>query len=239
MKLLVDIGNTTIGLVFSKEEQFVSKFSLACRKDKVEDEYYSLFRHLLKDHLHDEIDIICVSSVVPSITTAVCNALKRIYKNTKQLIIKPGVKTGVLFKIDNIQELGADLVCDIVALKQKFSNSAVAIDLGTATKFLLLDKDGVFTGCAIAPGLQQAHNSLCNNASLLPEVDLAMPKNVLGKNTFESIKSGSILGHALMVKSMCEEFEKEVGYPLKKIITGGNSIVIKEFLSKYGFIYDS
>jgi type III pantothenate kinase len=65
-----------------------------------------------------------------------------------------------------------------------------------------------------------------------------MPKNVLGKNTFESIKSGSILGHALMVKSMCEEFEKEVGYPLKKIITGGNSIIIKEFLSKYGFIYD-
>lgn len=238
MDLLVDIGNTSIGVMFSENNSHIEKFNLACRKDKVSDEYSSIFRHLFKNHLNDNVEYICISSVVPSLTLVVKSALTRLYKNAKTIIVKSGVKTGVLFKIDNMSELGADLVCDTVAMKKKYCSSVVAVDLGTATKFLLLDKDGVFQGCSIAPGIAQAVNSLTNAASLLPEIDLTLPKGIIGKNTFESIKSGSILGHAIMIKGMCEAYEKEVGYPLKKIITGGYSLALKDYFISNGFIID-
>ena len=238
MNLLVDIGNTTIGVIFSKDGKFTESFRLASRKDKVSYEYYSLFKHLLKDYLHEDVKHICVSSVVPLLTNIVLENLTRIYPKAKSIVVKPGIKTGVMLKIDNIPELGADLVCDLVALKKKYGPSSIVIDLGTATKFLLLDKDGVFQGCSIAPGLSQSLKGLCLEASLLPEVDLSLPKNVIGKNTFEAIKSGSVLGHAYMILGMCSAYEKEIGYKLKKIVTGGNSYYIKDILLDNSFIID-
>lgn len=238
MNLLVDIGNTTIGVIFSKDGKFTESFRLASRKDKVSYEYYSLFKHLLKDYLNADVTHICVSSVVPYLTNIVLENLTRIFPKVKTIIVKPGIKTGVMLKIDNIPELGADLVCDLVALKKKYGSSSMVIDLGTATKFLLLDKDGIFQGCSIAPGLSQSLKGLCNEASLLPEVDLSLPKNVIGKNTFEAIKSGAVLGHAHMILGMCKAYENEIGYPLKKIVTGGNSYFIRKILVDNGFIID-
>ena len=238
MNLLVDIGNTTIGVIFSKDGKFSESFRLASRKDKVAYEYFSLFKHLLKDYLNAEVENICVSSVVPILTNIVLDTLSRIYPNAKTIVIKPGIKTGVMLKIDNIPELGADLVCDLVALKKKYGSSSMVIDLGTATKFLILDKDGIFQGCSIAPGLAQSLKSLCNEASLLPEVDLSMPKNVIGKNTFEAIKSGAVLGHFYMILGMCKAYEQEIGYPLKKIVTGGNSYHIRKVLLENNYIID-
>ena len=238
MHLLVDIGNTSIGVVFCNKDTFVDKFSIACEKGKTVDEYYSIFHHLFKKHLSDDIRHICISSVVPILSNVLCEALLRIYNNAQIITVGPGVKTGVLFKIDNLAELGADLVCDAVALKKKYLKSVVAVDLGTATKFLLLNKDGNFEGCSIAPGLAQAVKSLCNEASLLPEVDISLPKKIVGKNTFESIKSGSIFGHAMMIVGMCNAYERECGYKLKRVITGGYSKPIQQIFIDNGFILD-
>lgn len=238
MHLLVDIGNTTIGVVFAQDGKFLNKFTLACEKDKMVDEYHSKFRQLFKEHLNDKINMIVISSVVPVLVSVLVEAFNRIYPSTQIMIVKPGIKTGVLFKIDNLSELGADLVCDTVALKQKYNNSVVGVDLGTATKFLLVNKDGNFEGCSIAPGLSQAVKSLCNAASLLPEVDLSLPKKLVGKNTFDSIKSGSVFGHAMMIIGMCDAYEKECGYKLKRVVTGGYSTPLKDIFLKHGFIID-
>lgn len=238
MHLLVDIGNTSIGVVFCDKGKFVDKFILACEKEKMVDEYHSIFTHLFKDHLKDDVTHICFSSVVPILLNVLTEALNKIFNNAKVIVVKPGIKTGVLFKIDNLAELGADLVCDSVALKKKYVHSVVAVDLGTATKFILLNHDGNFEGCSIAPGLSQAVKSLCNEASLLPEVDLNLPNKLIGKNTFDSIKSGSIFGHAMMIVGMCDAYEKECGYPLKRVVTGGYSKVLTNLFLQHGFIID-
>lgn len=47
----------------------------------------------------------------------------------------PGIKTGVQLKVDDPKTVGADIICDVAALKG-LADEAIIVDLGTATKYI-------------------------------------------------------------------------------------------------------
>lgn len=237
MNLLIDIGNTTIGLALYKNDHLVSKFFISTELDKVEDEYYLSFKNLTKDLNLDDIKNILISSVVPRLNIRIKNALFKLFK-IEPKILALGFKTGMLIKIDNPIELGSDLVCDGVGGINKYESPMILVDLGTATKILVIDKNKQFIGCSIAPGILMSASTLTSKASQLMDIELSYPKNIIGKNTQDSLKSGIVIGHAEMIKGMCYQIEKELKMPLKKIFTGGNAYPIKDYLIKNGFIFD-
>ncbi len=236
MNLCIDIGNTTTKLSIFQNDELIAKISFTTDIDKTSDELLLNIHNQANAHRIEmnKIDIIVFGSVVPRINFAFKDALKKLCPVAKFINVEPGIKTGLCMKIDNPNEVGSDLIADLVGAKEKFGYPSLIVDLGTATKILLIDKNGVFTSCVIMPGINISASILSNKAALLPEVSLESPKPLLEcKNTSQAMNSGILFGHLEMIKGMVKRYENELGYSCHKILTGGASKYIALFLSNY------
>ena len=237
MNLCIDVGNTTIGIGFFEEEKLFKRVIVTLDIKKTKDEYVSLLNQILKEGNIDvnEISNIIFSSVVPSINTPFVSALKETIKQ-EVMLISPGIKTGLMLRVDNPNEVGNDLIAVMVGAKERYSYPSIIVDLGTASKILVIDKNGAFVSCLILPGISLSLESLTNKAALLPEISLHNPKDVMAKNTVEAINAGVVYGHADMIAGLVNRYEETLGYKTKHILCGGGSIYLKDVLKD--FIYD-
>ena len=238
MNLCIDVGNTTIGVGFFKEEQLLKKIVFTIDLKRTKDEYISVIKRTLLENSFEEEDVknIILSSVVPSINGELSLALKEVF-NTEIIYIAPGIKTGLIVHVDNPSEIGNDLIAVMVGAKKKYGYPLLIADLGTASKVLLIDKTGAFISCSILPGLSLSASTLTSKAALLPEISFRKPKTILAKNTVDAINAGVLYGHADMIDGLVKRFEKEIGYPCKHVLTGGGAVHIKELL-KEKYEYD-
>ena len=238
MNVCIDVGNTTIGIGFYQNDKLVGKIVKNTDINRTEDEYVVLINDVLSSLNIDRknIERIIYSSVVPSINVPFKQGLLRTI-NIEPIIVGPGLKTGLSLRVDNPNEIGGDLIADLAGAKEKYGYPTLIADLGTASKILLLDKNGAFSSCVIMPGLSLSANSLTNKAALLPEVSLEAPKTVLAKNTIEAMNAGIVFGHIDMINGLIERYEKEIGYETKHVLTGGSAIYLKEKIGN-SFIYD-
>ncbi len=240
MKLCVDVGNTTIGFGFYNKDELINKLTFMTSLDKLADEYYFNIKMIL---VEKEIDVtkvnnIILSSVVPSINETLIAVLNRLFKNVPIYELNSDSPHLLEMKIDNPKELGSDLIADLVGAKEKYPYPLVIVDFGTATKLLLIDKSGAFSSALIMPGVEVSAKSLFSKAALLPEVDLAHPTSLLdSKNTINCIKHGIIYGHLESITGLVNRYEKELGYKLNKIVTGGSSVYFKSLFNEE-YIFD-
>ena len=222
MLLAIDIGNTNIvcGVYENERLAFVSRISTDAKKTS--DEYASKIKSILTLNKISEAEITgaIISSVVPSLNNAVKSAVKRVYGIESQLV-GPGIKTGINLLVDDPRQVGADLICASVAAYEKKKTSAIIIDMGTATKMMLIDEKGAFAGVSIIPGVQLAAKALTQGTAQLPQISLEAPPSVIGRNTTDCMKSGIIFGNASMVDGMIERIKSELSYSPALIATGG------------------
>ena len=105
------------------------------------------------------------------------------------------------------------------------------------TTFDIVSKNKEYLGGSIAPGIKISLEALTSKTASLKSVELKLPQNVIGKNTYEAIQSGLIIGHASMIDSMIEKIILELGINPKIILTGGlSSIVLQELNINCEFI---
>ena len=236
MLLTIDIGNTLIdfGLWDNDELSFVYKTRTKPLRSL--DEYRSVLElFVMTKHLEEvKIDRAIISSVVPPLSPIFKTIVSSLF-GVKAKILGPRLKSGLAIKTDNPQEVGADLVADAVGAISKYGSNLFIADLGTANKFIYIDENSAFGGCAIAPGLAIGANSLSKDTAALPEVNLLAPDHVIGKNTHDSMNSGIIFSNVYAIEGFANAFEKEVGHPLKRILTGGNSIYVKKNLPSFEY----
>lgn len=238
MNVCIDVGNTTTAIGFYKDDKLFKKTSHNTVSSRTEDEYVALLKSTFTslEINPQEIKGLIYSSVVPSINQPLKAALAH-FVNADFLQIGPGIKTGLIIRTDNPNEIGNDLIADLVGTKEKYGYPSLIIDLGTASKILLLDKTGAFTSCVIMPGLSLSAKSLTSKAALLPDISLDAPKTVLAKNTVDAMNAGIVYGHTDMILGLVKRYEKEIGYECKHILTGGSAIYLKEIIDD-SFIYD-
>ena len=231
MNICVDVGNSTIGIGIYQNNALIERMIFNTDIRLTEDEFFHLFKKQFNElNLPNEkVEHIIYSSVVPPINLSIINVLKNIF-NVEPMLITNNTKIDLPLKVDNPLEVGNDLVADLVGAKDKYGYPCLIADLGTASKILLLDKDGAFTSCLIMPGLTLSANSLSSKAALLPEVSLIAPKSILVKNTLGAMNAGIVYGHADMITGLIKRYEKEIGYPCKHILTGGGAVYLKEIL---------
>ena len=237
MKIIaIDVGNseTTIGVGNSQGWQ---GYRFTTRKTVTSDELLMMFKTIIDNPLIKEglIEGAIICSVVPEITNSVSNATSR-FISKDVLIVGPGIKTGLKVNIDNPKELGPDRIANSIGGYSKASSEVVVVDLGTATTFDIVNTKKEYLGGSIAPGIKISLDALTSKTSSLKSVELETPKNVIGKNTYEAIQSGLILGHTSMIDSMIEKIILESGLKPKIFITGGLGKVIQPLLnikSKY------
>ena len=237
MELCIDVGNTTFVVGAFRNNKLVKKDFFLIDETYDADQYEVHFLSLLGNHdiNPDKVTNIMYSSVVPNVDKKLLPRFKKIFNCPIHRIKEAPVdlNTG---KID-INEVGDDLIAALIGAKKEYGYPAIIADLGTASKVLLLDKNGVFDTCLIIPGLSMSIASLSNKAALLPDISLSVPTSALAHNTIEAMNAGVILGHAEMLDGLVKRIEKEIGYSCKHILTGGSAIYLKGLL-KDTFIYD-
>ncbi len=224
MLLAVDIGNTNITLGAYDNDVLRFTARLATAHGTTSDQYAVEIKNILELHglQAARIEDCIISSVVPSVGGAVCNAVSLLC-NIVPLELGPGVKTGLNIKIDNPAQLGADLVAGAVGAISEYTLPCVVIDMGTASTISVIDRNGAYLGGVISAGVRLTLKALCENTSLLPSIDISAPKSVIGSNTVDCMKSGLIYGTAAMIDGLLDRIIDELGEIPTVVATGGLS----------------
>ena len=223
MILTVDAGNTNIVLGGFENDKLLFLSRVATQTALTSDEYAVKFSEILSLHGYkaSDIDGGIISSVVTPLTPAFGDALRALSVD-KVITVGPGIKTGVNIKIDDPAVLGADLVCGAVGAMEKYAPPCVIFDLGTATTISAISRDRIFLGGSIIPGVKISLKALSSTAAALPDINTELTGNVLiGTNTVDSMKSGSIIGTASMMDGMAIRYREVIGEDAVVIATGG------------------
>jgi type III pantothenate kinase len=219
MFLAIDVGNTHTVLGLYDGDRLRRHWRLMTDIGRTADEYGFFVRGLLGDYAR-QVSGIAVASVVPAMT-ALIDELCRGYLETTPLFVGPGVKTGMPILYDNPREVGADRIVNAIAAYERTHSTTVVVDFGTATTFDYVSERGEYVGGVIAPGLGIASEALFERAAKLYRVELAKPKQVVGRNTVNAIQSGLIYGYVSLVDGLVTRIQKENGVRARVIATGG------------------
>ena len=229
--IAVDIGNTETTVGIGNKDSWDS-YRFTTRDTNTPDELLALFNSTfqIKSEVNKDIEGAIICSVVPQATNSFSEAIRK-YLNLEPIIVGPGIKTGLKVNIDNPKELGPDRIANSVAGYLITEADTVVIDLGTATTFDVVSKNKEYLGGSIAPGIKISLDALTLKTASLKSVELDTPNKVIGKNTYEAIQSGLIMGHASMIDSMVEKIILEIDIEPKIILTGGLSKVVQPILN--------
>lgn len=223
MLLTIDVGNTNIVLGGFCGDKLIFVARLSTDTRSTDSEYAIKIREILAlNSASETVDGCIISSVVPPLTKKLKNAVKTIY-GIDSLVVGPGIKTGVNLLVDNPAQVGADIISACVAAYNLYKPPVLVIDMGTATKMIVIDEKAAFRGVSIIPGLETSLKALAGSAALLPEISLEAPEKVIAKNTVECMKSGAIFGNASLIDGMIDRIFEELGAPCTLVATGGLS----------------
>lgn len=220
MLLAVDVGNTNIVLGVLDDEKMVCSGRLSTNVNETEIEYSMKLKTFLEVNGVKGIDGAIISSVVPALVRTLMKSVKLVCA-VDAVVVGPGIKTGLNIKLDNPAEMGADIVVGDVAVINKYPLPAIVFDFGTATTASVIDKTGAHIGGAIMCGVKTAINSLASGTAQLPQIDISAPSKIIGRNTIDAMKCGSVIGTAAMLEGLVVRFEKELGEKATVVVTGG------------------
>jgi len=230
MLLALDIGNTKSAVGVLHEGEWIADWRVTTYPDHLADEYYVLLKALLedKDLSWTQITGAVIASVVPPLTATFQEMLERVM-GRPPVVVGPDIETGIRIRIDNPREVGADRVANTAAVQKLYGGPAIVADLGTATTFDVVSKDGEYLGGAIAPGLGISADALVRRTAKLPKVELEMPSSAIGRNTVHAMQSGLVLGYLGLVKELVARLSEEVPGEPKVIATGGMAEIVSEW----------
>src|ERR1041384_5065650 len=180
MLLAVDVGNTQTHLGAFEGEQLVEHWRFQTRSGATGDELAERIAGFfsLCEMSFEEIDAVCVSSVVPPLGSQFEELAER-YLDAECLTIGPGVKTGMPIRIENPLEVGADRLVNAIAAYERFGEACVSVDFGTGINIDAVSADGEYLGGAIGPGLAPSLSALIERAARITRIDLEEPREAI------------------------------------------------------------
>lgn len=235
MLLTIDVGNSDIVTILYDDNKKV--LSLDRRKTIKKDCNKGLLAYvkdIKKIFSIDEVNYI-VSCVVPMIQTSLQNVLATEF-NRKGTFINYQSYSGISKLLDPPKEIGADLVASSVEVIKTYSQPAIIIDMGTATKVIVVN-DNTIIGVAIMLGVEKTAKAIAASMPHLPEVELKFPSNIVGQNTVESIQSGIMFSTVAAINGYTKLIEQYFNKKVAKVITGGIATLFIDELD--GFTYNA
>ena len=222
MVLLIDIGNTQIEVGIYRSDELLNSWRISSDIKRTEDEYMILLHFFLNQANITARDIkgIALASVVPN-QTAIFEKLCHKYFNSQPLLVDHTIKLGINILYSDPAMVGADRLCNSVAAFQRYRQSVVVVDFGTATTFDVVNSKGDYLGGVISPGIETTAWALYQRAAKLPKISLQFPDNCIGRDTQQSMQIGIMHGTVKLVDGILEDIIKELGEKPKIISTGG------------------
>lgn len=236
MLLAIDIGNSSINIGFFDDAGLSGTLKIPTHPKRQDQLYKNKIRDFLsRNHTEMALRGAIISSVVPDLTEKVCSAVRDLGAG-HPIVVSALLDTGLTYGVEKPEEIGSDRIANMVAAGEIFGSPVIVVDFGTATTISAL-KDREFLGGAILPGITLMSSSLRKGTAKLPLVNTfsenpGIPLRAMGKNTTMNILSGIIYGTAGAVERLIGEMEQAESCRFKVVITGGNSFIMRSFLSR-------
>ncbi len=217
--LVADVGNseTTVGLF---RDQVLAGFWRLTSIRMTADEIAMQLTVLLAQSVGVAPRAAVLCSVVPTITGAWSAALARI-TGRPPLEVSSATATDLPIRYHDRTAVGADRIANAIAVRKLYGTPAIVVDLGTATTFDCISRQGAYLGGIIAPGIGTSSEELFRRAARLARVELRKPERAVGRTTEESLRAGIVWGHAGQVDALVRRLALEMKGTPHIIATGG------------------
>ena len=146
-----------------------------------------------------------IGSVVKGFEDKISKVLRKIY-SLEAVVISYKSNLPIKLGVDYPEKLGVDRLINGAYAYNKFNQSVIVIDCGSAITLDVVNTEGEFLGGIISLGLKNQLRAISSYTSALPELSL---KNIDG---------------------MIEKCSKELGDKPKIILTGGDAGFIQSYL---------
>lgn len=229
MFLAIDAGNSNVvfALFDQKSAKWTNQFRLETKTPRLISQLSKKVPLYFLEHgiQPSQIKKIGFSSVVPEVNSIIEQFCQNFLGQDPYLISS---KSYAKLPVKSLRpnEIGSDLMCNVMAAYSKHQKPVIIVDFGTALTFTAVDESGTILGVNIVPGLITAIKALFTNTSKLPEVELKLPESALGKNTIHAIQAGVLYGYTGLVKGIIEAIETETGLKFTIIATGGLAAIL-------------
>ncbi|MDR2442505.1 MAG: type III pantothenate kinase [Deltaproteobacteria bacterium] len=227
--ITMDVGNSNMKFGLWFDDHMKHTWRVNTHHHSSGDELGLLLEGFLRLHglnFRDVSDLVVANVVLPM--RPPIERLGNRYLGKPPIIVEAFSQKIMPVKYDNPKEVGADRVVGAIAAYERYKDSLVVVDFGTATTFDCISKAGEYIGGAIAPGFRLSAEALFDRARRLPRMEqFARPKAAMATNTLDSLNSGLVLGYAGLVEGMITRIRRELG-PLRVVATGGLASLIAE-----------
>jgi type III pantothenate kinase len=223
MLVAVDVGNSHTVIGVYQADHLAHHWRIATNRDRTTDEHGALLTTLFASAgltVPPRPEGAAISCSVPPLNQ-VMEQLTRRYFHCEPLMVGPGVRTGMPILYENPKEVAADRIVNAVAAFERYNSACIVVDFGTATTFDYVSAKGEYVGGALAPGLEISMNALIENAAKLYRVELARPREVVGRTNVGAIQSGLVYGFTALVDGLVRRIRAERGDKARVIATGG------------------
>jgi type III pantothenate kinase len=222
MLLAIDIGNTNIVIGVIEDDVIRFEARIATDQVRTSDQYGVEIKNVLEAYgvSKDEIEDCIISSVVPPVFNSVKTGVIKVI-GKQPMVVGPGLKTGLNINVDVPSQVGSDRIVIAVAALAEYKPPMILMDLGTATTIEVVEPGKMYLGGVIFPGVKISLDALTSRTAQLPGISLDKPKNIIGRNTVDCMRSGMMYGTAAMIDGIVERIEEELGHKSTLIATGG------------------
>ena len=211
MLLTFDVGNSETTLGLFDGEELRAHWRVMTDVPRTADEVGVLLRGLIAGANVALADVtsVAIASVVRGMGTHLVEASKHWLPVTRLEVFDAASPLPITLDVDEPLTVGADRIINTLVASRRYQRDCIVVDLGTATTFDCITKEGVFLGGVIAPGVRTSAETLFRRTSKLPATELIVPQRAIGKRTEDCIRAGVMFGQAESIDGLVRRIMEE------------------------------
>lgn len=226
--LALDVGNTTINVGLFRGSRLLKSRRIATPARSSASSLAGPLRALLRKLHAGPVGAAVVSSVVPHATAALKRVLPKLLQ-VKPLIVGEDLRAPVRNRYRVPSQVGQDRLVNAAAAFFLYGGPAIVVDFGTAVTVDLVSGRGAYLGGVIAPGMGISLKALVDRTALLPKIEMTPPRELLGRDTRQSMRSGLFHGYGALCDGLVRRLKRRYAPRARVIATGGHAALIRPY----------
>ncbi len=207
--LVIDIGNSRTKLAIFDNRKLVKS---------------EILQHLADGQLKSYIKEYAIQqSIISSVKDEVRVLEDTLAESTDYIRFSAELHSGIKLQYKTPETLGLDRLAGLIGARALYpERNCLVIDSGTCITYDAVDREGVYKGGSISPGLNMRLRAMHEFTGRLPLVKLSEFDSPEGNDTATSMLSGVVNGTLAEVTGFIEKYRIQYS-DLQVILCGGDS----------------